>query len=279
MAQGSALNSRQLALYGEIYRCEACSNLTDPTGVQPFASRLASQGQTVPVSHFGNIETALIWLLVTNPKGNRSDPNVGLGVRNFASDRASPQGTDIPLVFEHFSNYDFAKSSQEFFGPWRMVLDGLVAGGKEVRFDSGGICAVDLIKCPTQTAWLNYVQTDEGKLVWRNCHALEQKGNEFLVRQIELHSPPILLLPGTKLNGKGYTAKLLGKKNKQLEGMIDGDDNYVRAVRSLDNPRRLALELGGARDLRNVVKDRPLLTRSRLTIQRIIDAWSVATPV
>ena len=275
----SLLTSAERDYYGKLYRCEACSCLIDPEGVYPFASPNAPEGQTLPVSHFGDIKNALIWLVVTNPKGNRNDPNVGLTVKQFATTRGALADEDIDPIFEHFSNYDFTTASPEFFGPWRELLNGLIVGGTRVTFESGGICAVDLIKCPTRTGWLNYVKTDEGKRMWQNCHALKvkgqelTKGKEFLVQQIELHKPPIVILPGTKLNGEGYTERAFGKPNPRLKALIAGSNAYVINVRSLDKPRRLAIELGGARELKIVLQNKPLTTETRSTIEGIIRAW------
>ena len=39
--------------------------------------------QTIPVSHFGDIENADIWLILTNPKGDLNDSNVGHLVGNY----------------------------------------------------------------------------------------------------------------------------------------------------------------------------------------------------
>jgi hypothetical protein len=266
--------------YGELYRCEACSCLIDPEGVYPFASPNAPQGQTLPVSHFGDVKKALIWLVVTNPKGNRNDPNVGLAVKQFAANRGALANEDIDPIFEHFSKYDFTSASPEFFGPWRELLNDLIVGGKNVTFESGGICAVDLIKCPTRTGWLSYVKTDEGKKVWENCHGLKLKGHdfvkgsEFLFRQIELHNPPVVILPGTKLNGEGYTERAFGRPNTRLKALIGDSNAYVMNVRSLDDPKRLSIELGGARQMKTVLANKALFAQTRSTIESIIRAWN-----
>jgi len=130
-------------LYSAIYRCESCSHLTDPNGVFPFASRdiSNSEGQTIAVSHFGNIRTALVWLLLTNPRGSdRSDSNVGPSVQAFAINaktRKEIPTSKVPKIFQHFSDYDFDKSSPDFWEPWKALLDDIRVDDKSVRFDSG----------------------------------------------------------------------------------------------------------------------------------------------
>lgn len=155
----------------------------------------------------------------------------------------------------------------------------MIVRGQRVQFESGDICAVDLIKCPTKTGWVSFVKADEGKDVWRNCHGLKLKGhefvkgNEFLVRQIELHSPRIVFLPGTTVNGRGYTVRLFGNKDPNLNQLIRSSNTYVKNVRSLKYPRRLTIELRGARALESVVNDRAILAETRSTIEGIMNRW------
>lgn len=110
------LTTDEQRLYGDIYRCEACAYFTDPEGVSEFASPLSKTGQTFPVSHFGDIKNALIWVVVTNPKGNRNDPNVGLPVKNYAGNRAILNDSDIGRVFQQFSSYEFATAHRSTSG-------------------------------------------------------------------------------------------------------------------------------------------------------------------
>jgi hypothetical protein len=51
----------------------------------------------------------------------------------------------VRQIFGHFSRYDFRTASPEFWGPWRQLLDDLRFREQRVRFDSGGICGVDLL--------------------------------------------------------------------------------------------------------------------------------------
>ena len=73
-----------IELYGKIYRCEDCSNIPpiDPDGVSDFVC--TGEKQTFPVSHFGDIIKSKIWIIATNPKGDRNDPNVGHLVKDYA---------------------------------------------------------------------------------------------------------------------------------------------------------------------------------------------------
>jgi len=274
----TTLGAEEADLYEAIYRCESCSHLTDPKGVFPFASRSAPLGQTVAVSHFGNIRTALVWLLLTNPRGSdRNDSNVGLTVQRFATNRSQIAPSDVPRILQHFSDYDFDTSSPDFWEPWKKLLDGLTIRGKELSFKSGGICAVDLIKCPTIGGWMGYVMTGEGKEVWANCHELKQQmGHHFLARQIKLHEPLVLIRPGTAFNGKGNVPTFLGEKRDWIPRKLNslftrGPNNYVQDVRCLTH--RLTIELGGAGDAESVSLDTNRRAICRDTTQRIIDTW------
>lgn len=281
------LSSDEADLYKEIYRCERCSHLTDPTGVFSFASRSAPDGQTVPVSHFGRIRTAVVWLFLTNPRGtDRSDSNVGLGVRDFATNRNAIPTSEVPRIFQQFSDYNFDTSSPDFWKPWKALLDAIRVGGKTVTFDSGGICAVDLIKCPTKRNWMGYVmskENNEGKEVWGNCHELKKRiGNRFLARQIKLHSPRVIICPGTNLNGRGNGTAFLGTKtgliSRALNRLLPNTPNgYVKSVSCLSSPKRLTIKLGRASDVTQVTQDPEGSTECKNTIQRIIDTWLALT--
>jgi len=264
----------EMRFYEEIYRCESCSHLTYPDGVHPFAARDSHDGQTIPVSHFGNIKSALVWLLLTNPKGNRQDTNVGLEAQRFAANRGALNQEDILKIFEHFSNYDFRTSSSEFWEPWLSLLDDIKVGEKQLRFDSGGICAVDWIKCPTKTGWRSFVMEDEGKQVWANCDRFqEQIGHRYLKRQIELHKPLILIRPKSVLQGKG-TSELLGEKVKELEYLIEAPSiNYVKNVRCSSMRKCLTIEVSNTGSIKELSRDTKLRDRSRSTIQQIISKW------
>lgn len=246
----------------------------------PFASRNAPKGQTVAVSHFGRIKSAIIWLLLTNPRGtDRSDSSVGLAVKTFAANRDDIPPTAVATIFQHFSNYNFDTSSPDFWEPWKKLLDGIRVGEKGVCFGSGGICVVDLIKCPTRSNWMGYVMTKQGKEVWENCHcSTKRNGHLFLARQIELHEPCVVIRPGTAFNGRGNTPRYLGTKRgpipRKLNALIAGPDNYVKEVRCLSGPKRLTIELGRASDAEQVSRDARRRAACRSTIQDIIDTWS-----
>jgi hypothetical protein len=281
------LTSEETKLYEAIYRCESCSHLTDPKGVFPFASRSAPEGQTVAVSHFGNVKSAPLWLLLTNPRGtDRSDANVGLSVRDFAANRDEIPTSEVPNIFQKFSSYNFDTSSPDFWTPWKVLLDDIKIGDKTVRFDSDGICAVDLIKCPTRGGWTGYVMKkgdNEGKEVWGNCHELGKRmGKHFLASQIKLHSPLVVIRPGTAFNGRGNVPTLLGTKRdpaaKALVALVqETSGSYVKHIYCLNTPKRLTIELGPAGEAAAVSGDAGRSGQCRNTIQNVIDKWLALT--
>jgi hypothetical protein len=187
----------ELDLYARIFRCESCSAFTARDGVASFAAR--GPEQTIPVSHFGNISRSPLWLILNNPKGDRLDPAVSTSPRDFrASARADLSGEAIASIKTHFDEY-FQPGSpiNEFFNGWIRLLDGIRLNGQILTFSGGSICAVDLIKCPTRSGWMGYVMTPEGKRVWDNCLRYDD-GNRFLLRQIDLHRPRVLVFAGTQ---------------------------------------------------------------------------------
>ena len=188
-----------LTFYGQQYRCMNCSSATSGDGVRPFVQPGA--GQTLPVSHFGAIWTAEIWLVPTNPKGDRTDSNVGYRPPGFVS-RAALTDEQVQTTLDHFSKYFQRPASHRFFGPWIELLEGIELGGKVQSWfgEDGGICAVDLIKCPTLKDWGSFVpkkanQPDK-KLICRNCFEGAGPG-QFLKYQISLHRPMVLIFAGT----------------------------------------------------------------------------------
>ncbi len=148
-------------LYCDLYRCEACIDLLAPEGVSSFCQ--PGEFQTIPVSHFGNIEDSLIWVVFNNPKGDRNDPNVGATPKQFGSARrATLSENAVQKIRIHFNQYFQTKlSDHKFFQKWKLLLNGLRINGKTVTFENGGICAVDLIKCPTTSSWMGFVMTCE----------------------------------------------------------------------------------------------------------------------
>src|SRR5450759_935439 len=144
----------QKRAYKSIYRCTCCSgsDYTDPDGVCEYAANTLRQ--TIPVSHFGDIENAKIWLILTNPKGDRGDGNVGHLVTNYnLTGRENLTDEHFAIIFQHFSEYFKLPSVHPFFNFYMNLLDYLIVGNQSCTFQNGGICAVDLIKCPTVKDW------------------------------------------------------------------------------------------------------------------------------
>jgi len=276
---GTSGPSRTLVgLYGAICRCESCAGLQDWDGVREFAERGARQ--TIPVSHFGRIHAAKVWLVCFNPANDRNDPNVGLTVsflRDVLEDRV--QAGDLPdftcradlpdgaveEAVRHFSEYDFEFDGHEFFAPWRDALNGLTVGKDVVSFQNGGICVVDAIKCPTRLpigGWFGR----EAKTVAANCG---KSGNAFLLSQIAFHRPSIVIFAGTQ---NLVPAAVRGRPDQVL--LKAADHPYISAVRSNSTPSpRLSVELRSARGIKRTT---PTILFGAL--QRIITAWKPELP-
>jgi len=161
----------------------------------------------IPVSHFGDIVNSKLWVITTNPKGDRSDPLVGLYVQKFGvSKRPYLKESDIKSIFKIQCDYfRYGKRRwHPFFLNFVELLDGIRFGKQRLSFQSGDVCFVDAIKCPTAIAWGSFVRSDDGKKVWNNCLRVK---NKFLPRQLEIHKPRIVLYYGTgqliKVNQKG----------------------------------------------------------------------------
>lgn len=259
----------ELDLYGSIFRCESCSNFTGVHGVATFAAR--GPDQTIPVSHFGNISRSLLWLILNNPKGDRLDAAVGTSPRSFgASSRAMLSNGAIATVKTHFDHY-FQPGARisEFFRPWIDLLDGIRLDGQTLSFSGGRICAVDLIKCPTRGSWMGYVMTPEGKRVWKNCLQHHQ-GNRFLLRQIDIHQPRILLFAGTqRCVGRDWR----GSADRSLNSLArESNSLLIKGVWTLGTRQRISIGLASQRALDRL--DSPLVSMERQHLQKVLDAWA-----
>lgn len=207
-----------LEFYSKLYRCECCKGIRNPSGVYHFINGKGSPQSsehlppTIPVSHFGDIVNSKIWVVTTNPKGDRNDPLVGLPVQKFGvSSRAHLKDPDIKSIFQIQCDYFRAHASgswHHFFLAFFNLLDGIRLGKHSLDFQSGDVCFVDAIKCPTTIAWGSFVRSDDGKQVWDNCLRVK---NKFLPTQLDMHKPTIVLYYGTgqliKVNQKGKKVK------------------------------------------------------------------------
>jgi len=161
-----------LQFYSKLYRCEDCKEIQNPDGVHYFVNGKGTPDSpeylppTIPVSHFGDIVNSKFWVVTTNPKGDRSDPLVGLNVLKFGvNNRAELKESDIKSIFETQCNY-FRKGKWHcFFSPLVKLLDGIRLGQQTLSFQSGDICFVDAIKCPTKSSWVSFVMNTQGKVV------------------------------------------------------------------------------------------------------------------
>jgi len=258
-----------MKLYYDLYRCESCSDLLDPHGVAPFTK--PGNAQTIPVSHFGNTDESLIWVVFNNPKGDRNDPNVGATPRQFGATRRATLSEDaVHMIKNHFDQYfETASNCHEFFQKWRSLLNGLRINDKTVTFENGGICAVDLIKCPTASAWMGFVMTSEGQKVWDNC-LREPDGNKFLLRQIEYHKPLMIIFAGTQSSVKKAWK---GAKNRELSFLVSNTGSkVVKEVYTIEQPKRLSLGLYSQRQIELLREDD--IQREKRTIQLTIDRWN-----
>jgi len=259
----------ELDLYGDIFRCESCSDLTGPDGVATFAAR--GPAQTIPVSHFGDISRSPLWLILNNPKGDRLDVAVGASPRSFGSSgRAALSAASIASVKTHFDRYfEPGARISEFFKPWIDLLDGIRLDGRTLSFSEGRICAVDLIKCPTRDSWMGYVMTPEGKRVWDNC-LRHDRGNRFLLRQIDLHRPRVLLFAGTqRCVGRDWR----GSANRSLNALVrQSDSRLIESVWTLDARQRVSIGLASQRVLDRL--DLQFVNAERQHLQKVLDAWA-----
>lgn len=270
------MNECLLGFYSSLYKCEDCRELRDPGGVYYF---IRGKGKphspkylppTIPVSHFGDITNSRLWVVTTNPKGDRNDPLVGLNVHNFgANSRAHLKESDIKSVFEIQCSY-FRESNGKhhiFFTNLVKLLDGIRLGPQSLSFRSGDMCFVDAIKCPTRTSWTGFVMTGEGKQVWNNCLRVK---NRFLPRQLEIYKPKIVMYYGTK-----SLIKVCQKGNKVGESgtYSNGLKLETRHLFSEGRLERISIEFSKAR--RALDLPEPELRSIRNYINRSIDSLEV----
>jgi len=203
--------------YSKLYRCEDCKEVRNPQGVYYFVNGkgLPQSAEyfppTIPVSHFGDILNSKLWVVTTNPKGDRSDPLVGLNVDKFGVEgRTYLKKPDVESIFAIQCEYfrGDIKTWHPFFLTFVKLLEGIRLGGENLSFQSGDVCFVDAIKCPTEIAWGSFVRSADGKEVWNNCLRIR---NKFLLRQLEMHRPKKVLYYGT-----GALIRV-GQKGKRIE--------------------------------------------------------------
>lgn len=242
-----------IEFYGEIYRCEECTKIPaiDPDGLSEFIR--SGDKQTFPVSHFGDIISSKIWIIATNPKGDRNDPNVGHLAKDYNQlSRKSISREDTEQVFKHFCKYfENNHNIHSFFDPYMKLLDNINFKGQNLTFAKGEICVVDAIKCPTVKDWQGYVRSEEGKAVWYNCLGNKSKPgpNRFLIRQIELHEPLILIFPGT---GGLVPVDSKGTRKNRFDYEIPIEiSNLITEVRTHENANRISFIFSGAKRLLN----------------------------
>jgi hypothetical protein len=159
-----------LKFYSRLYSCEDCKNIRNPQGVYPFINGKGTPGSqeylppTIPVSHFGDIINSKLWVVTTNPKGDRNDPLVGLSVHKFGVNRRTDlKEANIESIFETQCRY-FRNSNgkwHRFFSALIKLLDGIRLGQQRLFFRTGDMCFVDAIKCPTETSWISFVMSGD----------------------------------------------------------------------------------------------------------------------
>jgi hypothetical protein len=264
------VSDSETSLYAEIFRCESCSDCKAPKGVIDFVA--VGPRQTVPVSHFGKISQSAVWLILNNPKGDRGDPAVSISPGEFgANSRATLSQDAIVAIKKRLDSY-FERSGQShtFFARWIALLDGIRVDGQGVTFGGGGICAVDLIKCPTAGDWMGYVMTPEGKTVWDKC-LRHEPGHRYLLRQIELHRPAVLVFAGTQAC---VNRPWRGSKNTQLSSLADRiGSTIIENVWTLDHPRRISIGLKSQRFIQTLSST--LLQREQCHLQTLLDSWAL----
>ena len=238
-----------LEFYSRLYRCEDCKEIRNPRGVYYFVNGKGTPRSpeylppTIPVSHFGDIANSKIWVVTTNPKGDREDPLVGLNIHKFGvRSRTHLKESDINCTFEIQCDYfrDSNRKWHPFFSTFVNLLDGIRLGQQSLNFRLGDVCFVDAIKCPTEIAWGSFVRSDDGKKVWDNCLRVK---NKFLQTQLEMHKPKIVLYYATRKLIKVFHR---GKKVGDIAKFSNDLELQTRHLYSKGCLQRISIEFSKA---------------------------------
>jgi len=253
-----------LGLYEELYGCMHCAAAVCERGVRSFVR--SGPAQTIPVSHFGNINSAKIWLVATNPKGARPcrDSNVGFRPHGFVS-RAELTHAQIAETFDHFSAYFNRPGRDNFFDGWIEILNGIELSGRPQTWERGGICCVDLVKCPTEVAWRGVVTGPDKSLVY-GCFA-ESDPRRYFKRQVQLHGPRVLLFSAGL--GSCYSDNRIVNRDVDLRRLWPKDiKETCTSIWVFGSPSRLSIGLGSANCIKRVET-----AKIRRAIQLVIRTW------
>lgn len=167
----------------------------------------------------------------------------------------------IEEAFQHFCGYFERPNPAVFFELWMDILDGLEFNGKIQTWRGGGICCVDLVKCPTCDEWKNFVKGPDKKLVY-GCF----KTQSWLQQQVVLHGPTVLIFSqglfryypdNCELNRDTILRKLWPEAIKDT---CDG-------IWTFGSPTRLSIGLGSNG------KIRPAKMQVRDAIQLVVSEW------
>ena len=265
-----------LALYKEIYACMHCSRAMSEKSVKSFV--LQGPLQTLPVSHFGDIANAKIWLIGTNPKGRRADSNVGFRPSGFGS-RTGISDEQVAETFEHFRGYFQRAAHDSYFDRWINTLDRLELGGTHHTFRNGGICCVDLIKCPTTDNWGNVVRGPDKLLIY-GCFDLHR----YFSQQVALHVPRVLIFSAGLGARRYYPDNCRANRDLDLRQVWPKELNDIcSGVWSFSSPRQPSANVGQEihRHLSIGLKSDSAVERAkpeevRTAIQQVIRAWEQA---
>ena|ERR1022692_1594584 len=254
-----------LILYEEIYKCMDCASAVSDESVRSFVQ--TGPGQTIPVSHFGDIRSSKIWLVSTNPKGNRHDSNVSYLPPGFVS-RAALRPDQVQQVFGHFSAYFNRQGYDSFFDRWIQILGGIELGGLSQTWQGGGICCVDLIKCPTRADWRGVVRGPDKNLIY-GCFR-NSGSRKYLKRQIDLHDPRVLIFSAS-LGGPAYYAENnRSNLNSNLRRLWPADmKTNCTGIWTAGSPSRLSMGLTAEKTVRP--------DKIKNAIQTVIRAWEATS--
>lgn len=173
--------------------------------------------------------------------------------------------SDTKSIFDIQCDYfrDNNRKWHPFFSTFVKLLDGISFEEQSLSFQSGNMCFVDAIKCPTEIAWGSFVRSYEGKPVWDNC--LRAK-NKFLARQLEMDKPKIVLYYGT---GALIKAVKKGEKVGESPEFSNGLKLQTRHLYSESRLERISIEFSKAnlnvpefelKSIRNYISNQLLLS-------------------